>query len=76
VEPPTQGGGSSRKRVDRPTGDFRVTGQPAGRKILRRLACVPMMQASDHGHPALVGVLTGLDSGVSLSRERCVRALW
>ena len=34
VEPQTQGGGRPRNRVDRPTGDFRVPGQPAGRKDL------------------------------------------
>ena len=36
------------ERTDRPTGDFRVAGAPQAR-TLRRLACVAMMEAADHG---------------------------
>ena len=34
VDPQTQGAGRLGNRVDRPTGDLRVAGQPAGRRIL------------------------------------------
>jgi hypothetical protein len=57
----TLGGRRPRRTADRPTGAFRVAGPPpAGRTVLRRLARVTMMEASDHGgldDPAVVKVL-------------------
>jgi hypothetical protein len=66
-------------RADRPTGALRVAGTPAGRTVLRRLARVPMMQASDHGclnDPALVEALhRSRVRGVLVQREVCSGAV-
>ena len=73
MEPQTQGGGRPGTAwTDRPA-TYTWRRRPQVASILRRLACVPMMQASDHGYlddSALVGVLhrSGL-RGVLLQRE-------